>query len=47
MTLRSKHLQALATDVANQYDVRAVFGDSTMQAWIESNATFHGIRTNF
>lgn len=32
MTLRSKHLAALSTDIANHPDVRMIFGDSTMQA---------------
>ena len=32
MTLRSKHLQALESAVANHCDVQALFGDSTMQA---------------
>jgi hypothetical protein len=32
MTLRSKHLSALPTDVANHPDVAAIFGDATIQA---------------
>ena len=32
MTLRSKHLQALESNVANHPDVKLIFGDSTMQA---------------
>jgi hypothetical protein len=32
MTLRSKHLAALETDVAGFPDVKRIFGDSTMQA---------------
>ena len=32
MTLRSKHLVALDTQIANQPDVSFIFGDSTMQA---------------
>jgi len=32
MTLRSKHLAALATDIANHPDVVKIFGDSTIQA---------------
>ena len=32
MTLRSRHLSALETDVANHPDVKLVFGDATMQA---------------
>lgn len=32
MTLRSKHLAALGTEIANHPDVRSIFGDSTMQA---------------
>ena len=32
MTLRSKHLQALNSNVANHPDVKLIFGESTMQA---------------
>jgi xanthosine utilization system XapX-like protein len=32
MTLRSKHLAALNTDIANHPDVKMIFGESTMQA---------------
>jgi hypothetical protein len=32
MTLRSKHLAALATEIANHPDVMLIFGDATMQA---------------
>ena len=32
MTLRSKHLSALDTDVATHEDVRAIFGEATIQA---------------
>jgi len=32
MTLRSKHLAALPSDVANHPDVNFIFGDATMQA---------------
>jgi thiol-disulfide isomerase/thioredoxin len=32
MTLRSKHLQALESNIANHPDVKHLFGDSTMQA---------------
>ena len=32
MTLRSKHLQALSSDVANHPDVKLIFGENTMQA---------------
>ena len=32
MTLRSKHLAALVTEIANHPDVVSVFGDATMQA---------------
>jgi hypothetical protein len=32
MTLRSKHLAALPTDIANHPDMSAIFGDATIQA---------------
>lgn len=32
MTLRSKHLSALHTDIANHLDVKMIFGETTMQA---------------
>jgi hypothetical protein len=32
MTLRSKHLAALPSDIANHPDVVMIFGDATMQA---------------
>ena len=32
MTLRSKHLQALSSDVANHPDVKLIFGENTIQA---------------
>jgi len=32
MTLRSKHLSALESKVANHCDVKLIFGDATMQA---------------
>ena len=32
MTLRSKHLSALSSDIANHRDVLHIFGDATMQA---------------
>ena len=38
MTLRSKHLSALATDIANHPDVRMIFGDATMQASLVERA---------
>lgn len=38
MTLRSKHLAALATDIANHPDVRMVFGETTMQASLVESA---------
>lgn len=34
MTLRAKHLQALPSDIANNSEVRAMFGDSTIQTSI-------------
>jgi hypothetical protein len=44
MTLRSKHLMALPTPVANDADVRLIFGDATMQVRVRdiSNAAFCG-----
>lgn len=39
MTLRAKHLQALPSEVANQPEVRALFGDSTIQVSITERST--------
>ena len=38
MTLRSKHLAALSTDIANHQDVRLIFGETTMQASLVESA---------
>ena len=38
MTLRSKHLSALTSDVANHPDVNLIFGDATIQASLISTA---------
>lgn len=38
MTLRSKHLAALPSDIANHPDVKMVFGDSTIQASLVERA---------
>jgi hypothetical protein len=35
MTLRSKHLSALESSVANHPDVKLIFGDATMQVPLE------------
>lgn len=39
MTLRSKHLQALPSDVANDPEVQAMFGDATIQASVIEKAS--------
>lgn len=39
MTLRSKHLSALPSDVANHPDMRRIFGTATMQASLLERAT--------
>jgi hypothetical protein len=35
MTLRSKHLSALQSDIANHPDVKYIFGDATIQVALE------------
>jgi hypothetical protein len=39
MTLRSKHLAALDAQVASMRDVKAIFGDSTIQASLIERAS--------
>lgn len=38
MTLRSKHLAALTTDIANHPDVQLIVGESTIQASLIATA---------
>ena len=38
MTLRSKHLAALIPDIANNEDVKLIFGDATIQASLIESA---------
>lgn len=41
MTLRSKHLSALPSDVANREDVQEIFGDATMVSQSKPHALLH------
>lgn len=43
MTLRSKHLAALQTDIANHPDVQLIFGDTTMQASLVESAEHRSV----
>lgn len=43
MTLRSKHLAALQTEIANHPDVQLIFGDTTMQASLVESAEHRSI----
>jgi hypothetical protein len=43
MTLRSKHLAALATDIANHPDVQLIFGETTMQASLVESAEHRAV----
>jgi hypothetical protein len=43
MTLRSKHLAALITEIANHPDVRQIFGETTMQASLVESAEHRSV----